>query len=86
VRGQVPAGIVDYFCIWVLLVDDADRADADVERLTQEALRNRKRSSMPMCGCCYGCGEPITGRLFHDADCRDEYERRQSSRGRNGRA
>jgi len=50
-----------------LLVDDADRADADVERLTQEALRNRKRSSMPMCGCCYGCGEPITGRLFHDA-------------------
>lgn len=66
-------------------MDDADRADSEVERFKQQALANRKRSSMPICGRCYGCGEAITGRLFHDADCRDEYQRRQDSHTRNGR-
>ena len=61
----IPAGIVDYFCIWVLLVDDADRA-----RCTRcgapdaRALRNHQRSSMPMCGCCYGCGGPSPAACF----------------------
>ena len=62
-------------------VDDADRAQARMEqeeRLTR--LARRAEPSLPYCGQCYWCGEPLPKpKRWCDAACRDDWE---ASRGR----
>ena len=67
----------------------ADRADAEVERMRDEALRQRKRDHLPRIGRCHNCGkkcdEDAPGRLFCDSDCQQDYERRAAAKARTAR-
>jgi hypothetical protein len=59
-------------------MDQFDRAqqleEADRERCLAAA---RNRPSLPACGCCYNCNQPLpAGNLFCERDCRDDYEKR----------
>lgn len=56
-------------------MDDADRAEIEIERATKEAIkRNSKKLEKGEPGECMGCGE-FSPRLVHDfcAPCRDKY-------------
>ena len=69
-------------------MDDADRA-ADREDIAREAAVaaiRRRIESIPSLGYCYYCGEALrAGKRFCDADCRDDYERQEKMKARNGR-
>jgi hypothetical protein len=57
-------------------LDVASRLEAAEREACVAAARNRP--SMPAVCACYNCGEPLRpGLLFCDADCRDDYEKRQ---------
>jgi len=56
--------------------DEADLANEQAERHL-EATRSKRRPVLPITGQCYNCGESIGAREFCDADCRDDYERRE---------
>lgn len=59
------------------MADDVDLA-GDIERTRLDALmRNRDRRSLPETGSCHNCGEILACGLFCDADCRDDYEKRE---------
>jgi hypothetical protein len=72
-------------------MDDADRADAEIERATKVAVLNAKVMTLPAKGECYNCeagfgNDPV--RRFCDAECRDDWEagqrRKESARFRSG--
>lgn len=57
-------------------MDDADRADREVERTLNEALRNARivRGPLPR-GECLWCEEPLEGlQRWCGPACRDEWE------------
>lgn len=57
--------------------DDADLA-FDVEALRiKTLLLNRNKDTLPFTGLCHNCLEVLSVGLFCDADCRDDYEKRQ---------
>lgn len=63
-------------------MDEADRADQRIEEVISDGIaRARRYPSLIYTGMCYWCGG-ITGggRLFCDADCRDDCEREQRMR------
>lgn len=74
------------------MADDADRADAEIERATRVAIRNAQVTYTPATGECFNCevkfsaGDPV--RRFCDAECRDDWEteqrRKASGRFRSG--
>ncbi|HFW4211706.1 TPA: DUF2116 family Zn-ribbon domain-containing protein [Salmonella enterica subsp. enterica serovar Reading] len=43
-------------------------------------MLNRIRHPLPETGHCYNCGESISAGLFCDADCRDDYGKRERFR------
>ena len=54
-----------------------DQASALEQFQRDNALKIRK-SVLQKVGACYNCGEHISkDRLFCDADCREDYEKRQ---------
>lgn len=62
------------------MTDEVDIA-SEVERLRTEAvLSYREHHILPETGHCYNCGECIHAGLFCDADCRDDYEKRERAR------
>ncbi|MDW8400044.1 MAG: hypothetical protein RMK90_15955 [Acetobacteraceae bacterium] len=64
------------------MADEADRAQAVEALLLAEALARRRPDGPPVTGYCLNCRAPLApGRRFCDADCRDEWQRRQP-RGR----
>lgn len=68
-------------------MDEADAADAQVSKTLEShinAVRARVRDVLPVTGLCWNCEEPVT-HLFCDPDCRNDYERRQSSARRLGK-
>lgn len=69
------------------MTDEVDIA-SEVEQLrTDAALSARERHALPETGHCYNCNEVISSGLFCDADCRDDYEKREkfsAMRPRNG--
>lgn len=67
-------------------MDDIDRAQVREEQQREAALKKRY-PSLPYTGCCHWCGE-ITGggRVFCDADCRDDWQRQRDAARRTGRA
>ncbi|HAU2959178.1 TPA: hypothetical protein JC757_002997 [Salmonella enterica subsp. diarizonae] len=59
------------------MADEADIA-GDIERERLDALiLNRTRHPLPEAGRCYNCGDSVPCGLFCDADCRDDYEKRE---------
>jgi len=65
-------------------VDDADRAQMDIE-LSLNSLIKQQRVGLAASGQCYNCGNGIGAELlFCDRDCRDDYEKLQSSKSRAG--
>jgi len=65
--------------------DVIDTANETAEINIQSAIANRpKATPLPVTGACHNCGEN-TELTFCDVDCRDDYERLQNARTRNGR-
>lgn len=63
------------------MADIADRADAVTELNLKIALDKRhKEARLRPVGSCYNCSEAIENGLFCDADCRDDYEKRERMR------
>ncbi|EBW8860938.1 hypothetical protein BXD91_19350 [Salmonella enterica subsp. enterica serovar Muenchen] len=59
------------------MADEADIA-GDIERERLDVLiLNRNHHSLPEVGHCYNCGDVVPCGLFCDADCRDDYEKRE---------
>ncbi|EAS1727476.1 hypothetical protein LM12_06160 [Salmonella enterica] len=59
------------------MADEADIA-SEVEQLrTAAALSGRERHTLPETGHCHNCDERISAGLFCDADCRDDYDKRE---------
>lgn len=59
------------------MADEADMAhDIETSRLAR-LLENRQRDVLPVIGMCHNCFDPLSDGLFCDADCRDDYERRE---------
>ena len=57
------------------MADDADRADQEVERTMNEALRKRLPDGPVANGRCHYCDEPVPdGMRWCDVDCRDAWE------------
>lgn len=66
-------------------MDDIDRAQAGAEMFLDAALANARRAMHPTAaetGVCLNCGEVLESGRFCDADCRDDYERREALRCR----
>jgi hypothetical protein len=66
-------------------MDEIDRAQEREEKDRAWCLAQRKPVLAP-CGICHNCAESVEGCAeFCDADCREDYELRESSRARSGR-
>lgn len=57
------------------MADVADRSDAESELHLQIALLKRKDTPVKN-GSCHNCMEPVDKGCFCDAECRDDFERR----------
>lgn len=65
-------------------MDELDRAQMMEEKEREAALLLRKPVLKPV-GVCWNCGEPVSGTtLFCDIDCRNDYEKEQEAKKRNG--
>jgi hypothetical protein len=66
--------------------DPVDEADEAIRILTENAVRAAKGGArLAPRGACYNCEEEFRGtdreqRLFCDAACRDDYERREKAK------
>lgn len=71
-------------------MDVIDRANDAADLILQDAIERRQREaqcapSLLACGHCYGCNEPVPqGLQFCDSFCRDDWQRVQDARRRNG--
>ncbi|ECJ7974242.1 TPA: hypothetical protein G8W54_002657 [Salmonella enterica] len=59
------------------MADEADIASESEQLRTDAALSGRERHALPETGHCHNCDEIISAGLFCDADCRDDYEKRE---------
>jgi predicted nucleic acid-binding Zn ribbon protein len=69
-------------------MDVFDQATEMEERDRDAAIaaQRNKTAVLPDIGHCHSCEEPRSdGRRFCDADCRDDYDREQKHRKRQGR-
>ncbi len=67
-------------------MDDADRADAELEAMLAAGLSRRSPSLKP-CMACHNCSDDVAeGVLFCSSECRDDWEKRNAARRRSGRA
>lgn len=65
-------------------MDELDRAQMMEEKEREAALLLRKPVLKPV-GVCWYCGEPVHSEsLFCDIDCRNDYEKEQEAKKRNG--
>ena len=68
-------------------MDDADKASLHEQMTITAAIKSVRQRSKPLppVGYCYYCSEPLKGgERFCDTDCRDDYERQEKSKARNG--
>lgn len=56
-------------------MDECDKA-SEYQRVANQAAASYRRPVPPIQpdGRCHACGEPVTGRLFCDGACADDYE------------
>jgi len=67
------------------MADVIDQAQFIEERERQLSLRARRPTLQPI-GVCYSCDAEVDpGRLFCDCDCREDWERAEAARKREGR-
>jgi hypothetical protein len=67
------------------MADDVDRATANAELALEAALQHRK-PTLPSTGYCYYCSDDVhVGARFCSPECRDDYEREETLRARNGK-
>lgn len=70
------------------MTDQFDRA-SDLEQKDRDimiAAIRRRCEALPYAGTCYYCGEfTKAGRRFCDSDCRDDFERQEAIRSKQGR-
>ena len=59
-------------------MDESDWA-TDREMKDREICLKQRKPTLPECGACYNCNEPIKAGLFCDRDCREDYEKYQFS-------
>lgn len=64
------------------MADEVDRANDQAQQMLDIQLKRRKPSIAPR-GTCYTCEDATTG-LFCCPGCRDDYEREQRAKERNG--
>ncbi|KAF1366396.1 hypothetical protein [Yokenella regensburgei] len=57
-------------------MDEVDLASQAEQTRMAQLLEGRTRLSLPLTGLCHNCSEPVDTH-FCDADCRDDYEKRQ---------
>jgi hypothetical protein len=66
------------------MADEADLANAHIERELAASLRFRRPTLVP-CGCCHYCNEDVhPGNLFCNSECAGDWEHEQAARRRNG--
>jgi hypothetical protein len=64
--------------------DNVDRASKIEEKQRQQALLMRK-PELKAVGFCHLCGDWVEpGRIFCSVDCRDDWDREQAAKQRNG--
>lgn len=61
-------------------MDDADRAQKEIDLELNLALKNRARE-VPETGSCHWCKEPIQKGHFCDAYCRNDFEKSKIMKG-----
>lgn len=66
------------------MTDQFDRAE-ELEQKQRDIAMAYRKPTLKSCGLCHSCGEDVAGtRQFCDADCRDDYERIEAAKLRNG--
>lgn len=67
-------------------MDDADRADARIENVVDDALAEaRRKPRLIAAGFCHYCAETVQpGHLFCDKECASDYDYEQARRKANG--
>ncbi|EBS4549033.1 DUF2116 family Zn-ribbon domain-containing protein [Salmonella enterica] len=68
------------------MADEADIASESEQLRTDAALSGRERHELPETEHCHNCGEIISAGLFCDADCRDDFEKREKFSAMNPRS
>jgi hypothetical protein len=63
--------------------DEVDRANDQAQQMLDLQLKARKSVIAPK-GACHYCDEPLHDGLFCNADCRDDFEKEQRAKERNG--
>jgi len=66
-------------------MDEADKGNETAELTLQSyinKIRKRANTTLLVTGFCYNCEEEIRNRLFCDAECRDDYEKRENRKPR----
>jgi hypothetical protein len=66
------------------MADDIDRANDQAQAILELQLRQRK-PTLPHNGKCHFCEDDITTGAFCSAECRDDFEKQEQARRRNGR-
>ncbi len=67
------------------MADDIDIAQESQQRLhdarIEQARARAGQLEVQATGFCLNCSEPLSGRRFCDADCRDDYQKTNKMRG-----
>lgn len=59
----------------------ADDVATELEELHRTAALSQRKPALSARGDCYNCQEPVSNAAcFCDADCREDYEKRQRAR------
>ncbi len=59
------------------MADCVDTANALSELHLAADIKNVKSSPLPFTGFCYNCNDELAVMRFCDADCRDDYQKRE---------
>jgi len=66
-------------------MDEGDYASAQEQQLRDLQLRVRKPVTIKPNNNCHNCDDDVAdGVLFCSTECRDDYDRRERAKGRNG--
>lgn len=66
--------------------DDVDRANENAAIVLAVQLLARKPAGLIPCGACHFCSEDVPGdKLFCGVDCRDDHQKVEAAKGRNGK-
>lgn len=67
------------------MADEIDRANDQAQHILDMQLLRRKPTLKPM-GRCHFCDDELRFGIFCSGDCRDDYEKEQRAKERNGQS